>query len=220
MTAVVAIDGPGGSGKSTIAAALAVRLGVPHVDTGAYYRAAALAVLRAGVDPDDQGAVTATVTRATIERRDGRTLLDGQDVEDVIRGADVTAVVSTVSAQPGVRAALLGRQRAAVTAQGAVVEGRDAGTAVVPDAGLKVWLTASAEERAGRRATQVGETGAAAIAQQAAALRVRDDADRPQMERAADAVVVDTTGRDVTAVVDDLAARIPAATTGDGSVPS
>ncbi len=208
--AVVAIDGPGGSGKSTVAGALAARLGVPHVDTGAYYRAAALAVLRAGVDPTDEGGVIAVVTRARIDRRDGRTCLDGDDVEDEIRGAEVTAAVSRVSGQLAVRAALLGLQRAAVDAAGAVVEGRDAGTVVVPDADLKVWLTASAEERAARRATQVGETGAAAVATHAAALRARDDADRPQTLQAPDAVVVDTTGLPIAAVVEDLAARATA----------
>lgn len=205
--AVVAIDGPGGSGKSTVAAALAARLGVPHVDTGAYYRAAALAVLRAGVDPADEGNVTALVTHARIERRGGRTCLDGEDVEDEIRGQAVTATVSRVARQPAVRAALLGRQRAAVGDEGAVVEGRDAGTAVVPAADLKVWLTATAQERAARRAGQVGQTGDGAVDAQADALRARDDADRQQMARAPDAVTVDTTGRTIADVVEDLAAR-------------
>lgn len=204
MSVVVAIDGPGGSGKSTVAAALAARLRVPHVDTGAYYRAAALAVLRAGVGPGDVAAVRGVVERARIERRGGRTLLDGEDVEDEIRGARVTRVVSEIAAQPAVRALLLGRQQAEVTDAGAVVEGRDAGTAVVPDAALKVWLTASPEERAGRRAAQVGDARPDAVAAHAADLRRRDTRDRPQMLRAPGAVELDTTGRTVPELVDAL----------------
>lgn len=204
MSVVVAIDGPGGSGKSTVAAALAARLGVPHVDTGAYYRAAALAVLRAGADPGDVAAVPAVVGRARIDRRGGRTLLDGEDVEDEIRGPRVTAVVSEIAAQPAVRALLLARQQAEVTDAGVVVEGRDAGTAVVPDAALKVWLTASPEERAERRAAQVGDARPDAVAAHAADLRRRDALDRPQMLRAPDAVELDTTGRTVDELVDVL----------------
>ncbi|MDQ3709846.1 MAG: (d)CMP kinase, partial [Actinomycetota bacterium] len=131
---VVAIDGPAGSGKSTIAAALAERLGFAHVDTGAYYRAGTLAVLRSGIDLRDGAGCARVIGDLTIERRAGRTLLDGVDVEDDIRGPEVTATVSAVSAHPAVRAALLGAQRAAVSPAGAVVEGRDVGSVVVPDA--------------------------------------------------------------------------------------
>ena len=185
---VVAIDGPAGSGKSTVAAALALRLGVPHVDTGAIYRAATLAVLRAGVDVRDEAACLRVVERASILRADGRTRLDGEDVEALIRGPEVTAAVSAVSEHPAVRAALLGLQRAQVGDAGGVVEGRDAGTVVVPDARLKVWLTANPLERARRR----------------------DAHDAAQMRRAPDAVEIDTTGRGIEDLVDELASMVEA----------
>lgn len=203
---VVAIDGPAGSGKSTIASALARRLGLTHVDTGAYYRAATLAVLRRGADVDDESAVLAAVTAAVIERRHGRTMLDGQDVEDEIRGAAVTASVSSVSRHQGVRAHLVALQRDEA-AGGAVVEGRDAATVIVPGADLKVWLTASAPERAARRAAQRGERGPDAVAVHAEDIARRDEMDAAQMTRDPAAIVVDTTGRSVDEIVDDLAAR-------------
>lgn len=205
---VVAIDGPAGSGKSTIAGALADRLGVAHVDTGAYYRAATLAVLRAGISTDDVGALVSTVRQAAITRRSGRTFLAGEDVEDEIRGAAVTAAVSSVSRHGSVREVLVALQQAEVAAGGAVVEGRDAGTVVVPDADLKVWLTASPRERARRRAAQVGETSEAAVAAHEADIERRDRSDARQMERAGDAVVVDTTGLTIDEVVEDIAGRL------------
>jgi len=201
---LVAIDGPAGSGKSTVAARLAERLGVPHIDTGAFYRAATLLALRVGVDLRDGAACAALLAGASISRRDGRTRIDGEDVEDAIRGPAVTAAVSTVSAHPAVRAALLDVQRAGIGLAGAVVEGRDAGTVVVPDAPLKVWLTASPAERAGRRAAQLGERDPEVVAAHAEAIARRDAADAARMVKAPDAVVVDTTGRDVDSLVDDL----------------
>lgn len=203
---VIAIDGPAGSGKSTVARALAVRLGVPHVDTGAYYRAATLAALRAGVDVDDEAAVLTVVRDLDVRRVDGRTLLAGEDVEDEIRGPDVTAHVSAVARHPAVRAALLDAQRSGLGPGGGVVEGRDAATVVVPDADLKVWLDASAEERGRRRALQLGEPARAAA--HAAAIAARDTRDARQMARAPDAVVVDTTGRTVEEVVDLVTALL------------
>ena len=205
---VVTIDGPAGAGKSTIASALAERLGVPHVDTGAFYRAATLAVLRAGVDPEDADASLRVVVTASFERRDGRTLLDGEDVEHEIRGRAVTRAVSAVARHPEVRRALLEAQRAGIGEAGAVVEGRDAGTVVAPDADLKVWLTASPKVRAARRAEQLGETGREAVGACADDLARRDQLDAGQMARAADAIVIDTTDRPVDDVVAEIAALV------------
>ena len=208
---VVAIDGPAGSGKSTIAGALARRLDVAHVDTGAYYRAAAFVVLQAGLGGDDPEAMLAALDDVHIERRDNRTFVDGRDVEDEIRGAAVTTFVSSVSRHPQIRSYLVGLQQAAVGSDGAVVEGRDAGTVVVPGAAVKIWLTASPQERARRRAQQLGQADPQAIAAHAAAIEQRDRSDAAQMVRADDAVVVDTTGRSVDEILDDLVARISAA---------
>ncbi|HWB71184.1 MAG TPA: (d)CMP kinase [Egibacteraceae bacterium] len=215
---VVAIDGQAGAGKSTVAAALAERLGLAHVDTGAYYRAATLAVLRAGVDVADERACARIVADARIGREGGRTLLDGEDVEDEIRGPAVTAAVSTVAAHRGVRAALLDLQRQAVTAPGAVVEGRDAGTVVVPEAEVKVWLTAGPERRAERRAAQLGAPDADTVSAHAADLARRDAEDAARMAPAPDAIVVDTTQRSVESLVDELAARVRAAGALHGAV--
>lgn len=204
---VVAIDGPSGAGKSTVARALARRLGLRHVDTGAYYRAATLAALRAGIPPTDRK-VADLLADVVIERREGRTYLDGEDVEDEVRGPSVTAAVSAVAQQPRVRELLVQRQRAEVGRDGAVVEGRDAGTVVVPDADLKVWLTATPRERAARRAAQLGLPDREVDAQ-ATDLARRDALDAAQMDRAADAVVVDTTRMSVEQLVDDLVRRLP-----------
>lgn len=206
--AVVAIDGPAASGKSTVAAALAERLGVPHVDTGAFYRAATLLVLRAGADPHDAEACTAVLAGVTISRTNGRTRIDGEDVEEAIRGPAVTAMVSAVSGHPALRTALLALQRDAVGQEGGVVEGRDAGTVVVPHAALKVWLTATPEERASRRAAQLGQTDPQVVAAHAADIAQRDAADAARMVRAAEAVEVETTGRGVAAIVEQLVALL------------
>ncbi len=201
---MVTIDGPGGAGKSTIARALAERLGVPHVDTGAIYRAATLAVLRAGADPADPAGCALVAAEARIDRAGGRTRLDGEDVEDVIRGAQVTGLVSQVSDHPPVRVALLDAQRVGLREHGGVVEGRDAGTAVAPDADLKVWLTASPEVRAARRAAQLGEESPEVRERLAADLARRDASDALRMRPAEDAMVVDTSDRGVHELVEQL----------------
>jgi GTPase len=206
---VVAIDGPAGSGKSSVARDVAAAAGLPHVDTGALYRTAALACLRAAVDLADPDACAAVVRGALIEQRDHRAHLDGEDVEDEIRGDAVTAAVSPVSAHPTVRDALMATQRGALGDEGGVMEGRDIGTVVLPDADLKVYLTASVEERARRRAQQLGRDDVETLAAQ---MRERDARDGGRevapMRPAPDAWELDTTDftldQTVNAVVERL----------------
>lgn len=164
---MVALDGPAGTGKSTVARDVARTLGWRYVDTGASYRAATIAVLRRGADPADPAAVLAAVRDAQImlstdPDRPGVTL-DGADVTAAVRGPDVTAAVSAVSAVPAVRELMVQLQRAAIGTAGAVAEGRDVGSTVSPDAGVKVYLDARPEVRAARRAadTDAGVAGPA-----------------------------------------------------------
>jgi cytidylate kinase len=174
---LIAIDGPAGAGKSSVAAAVAARLGLDRLDTGAMYRATTLAALRAGVDPGDGTALGKLLAGATIDVND-RVLLDGTDVTSEIRSPEVTATVSQVSAHPEVRQELVARQRAWVEERGGsgVVEGRDIGSVVFPEATLKIYLTASTSERARRRADQEGQAAPAAGAVEAA-LVARDSLD-------------------------------------------
>jgi cytidylate kinase len=198
----VTLDGPSGTGKSSVARAVAARLGAAYLDTGAMYRAATVAVLDAGVDPEDAAAVARVVASTRIEvgtTADAELVrVDGVDVARRIRGPEVTRAVSPVSAVPAVRRQLVEQQRALVAdADAVVVEGRDIGTVVLPDATVKVYLTAAPEARAQRRADQLGITDPAEVAALAADLRRRDAydsgrADSP-LRPAADAVVVDST---------------------------
>ncbi|MGY2066277.1 (d)CMP kinase [Blastococcus sp. SYSU DS0619] len=219
----VTLDGPSGTGKSSVARGVAARLGAAYLDTGAMYRAATVAVLDAGVDPADADAVGRTVAAASIEvGTDAATetvRVDGADVAARIRGAEVTRAVSAVSAVPAVRRQLVDQQRALVAAAGAVVvEGRDIGTVVLPEATVKIYLTAAPEARAQRRATQLGIVDPAEVAALAADLRRRDDFDSSRADSplrpAADAVVVDSTELDqqgvVDRVVDLVAGTVPA----------
>jgi len=211
----ITLDGPSGTGKSSVARAVAARLGAAYLDTGAMYRAATVAVLDAGVDPEDADAVARVVAGATIEV--GTTagaelvLVDGVDVAQRIRGAEVTRTVSPVSAVPAVRRQLVDQQRSMVAAADAVVvEGRDIGTVVLPDATLKIYLTAAPEVRAQRRAGQLGIRSAAEVAALAEDLRRRDEYDSSRADSplrpAPDAVVVDSTHLDRRAVVDRVVA--------------
>ncbi|MEA2176717.1 MAG: CMP/dCMP kinase [Solirubrobacteraceae bacterium] len=193
---LIAIDGPAGAGKSTVARAVARALGFEFLDSGAMYRAAALAALRGG-DP----------TRVRVELGE-RVLLDGEDVTDAIRTPEVTEMASKVSADLAVREALVERQREIIAAGDHVAEGRDIGTVVWPGAELKVFLTASPEERARRRADQMGADYASVFVEQG----IRDQRDLSRehspLEAAADAVELDTTGMDF----EDVVARIVALT--------
>lgn len=205
--AVVAIDGPAGSGKSTISRLVAERLGLAMLDTGAMYRAVTCAVLRAGGDVADAEVATAAAEAAVIEV-EARVTIDGTDVTEEIRGPDVSSNVSTVAAHSGVRRRLVGLQREWMAAHGGgVVEGRDIGTVVFPDAPLKVFLTASPEVRARRRAGEGVldvESAAANIAERDRVDSSRDDS---PLVAADDAVIVDTS--DMT--IDEVVARICAA---------
>ena len=198
----ITLDGPSGTGKSSVARAVAARLGAAYLDTGAMYRAATVAVLDAGIDPTDAEAVARVVAGATIEvgTTAGTELVrvDGVDVAVRIRGAEVTRHVSAVSAVPAVRRQLVDQQRQLVgAAEAVVVEGRDIGTVVLPDATVKIYLTAAPEARAQRRADQLGITDPAEVAALAADLRRRDEFDSSRADSplrpAADAVVVDST---------------------------
>jgi 3-phosphoshikimate 1-carboxyvinyltransferase len=203
--AIVALDGPAGSGKSTVAKLVADRLGLEYLDTGAMYRSVTLAALERDADLDSQAEVTQLARHVEIDVGREKVTLDGADVTAAIRTEAVNANVSKVSAYPNVRAAMRRQQRAwARRRGGGVLEGRDIGTVVFPEARLKVFVTASIEERARRRAVQTGED----LAEMIAAMSLRDDldsnrADSPLAE-AHDADVVDTTGMSIEAVVDQI----------------
>ncbi|WP_029432545.1 (d)CMP kinase [Blastococcus sp. URHD0036] len=211
FTGQVTLDGPSGTGKSSVARAVAARIDAAYLDTGAMYRAATVAVLDAGVDPEDGEAVAGVVARARIDvgTTAGAELVqvDGVDVAERIRSAEVTRAVSAVSAVPAVRRQLVDQQRALVAAADAVVvEGRDIGTVVLPGATCKIYLTAAPEARAQRRAGQLGVTDDAEIVAIAADLRRRDEYDSTRedspLRPAADAIVVDSTDLDRDQVVD------------------
>lgn len=210
MTAL-AIDGPAGAGKSSVARAVASSLGWRYVDSGAMYRALALEVLRRGVDPSDADAVGAIAEAADVEVDGRRAWLDGTEVSGEIRSPEVTAIVSAVAANPRVRTALLERQRALAASGDVVMEGRDIGTVVLPDADAKVYLTASVEERARRRALELAlPQDEATLDAMAGSLSERDVADATRdvspLSRPPDAHVVDTTGLAFEEVVERICA--------------
>jgi cytidylate kinase len=191
---VVAIDGPAAAGKSTVARALARALGFPYLDSGAMYRAAAVALLERG------GAASEVAEGVDIQLGD-RVLVDGRDVTDEIRSPEVSEAASRIAANPRVREALLAKQRALLASGDWVAEGRDIGTVVAPDAPVKVFLTASAEERARRRAAQLGTDVETVLRDQA--LRDAQDSTREHspLQLAPGAVELDTTGLSVDEVV-------------------
>jgi cytidylate kinase len=197
---LVAIDGPAGAGKSTVARAVARALGFTYLDTGAMYRCAALAAARGITDP----------STLDIAFDGDRVLLDGEDVTAAIRTPDISERASVVAADPAVREALVARQRALIAGGDYVAEGRDIATVVAPDAEVKVFLTADPAERARRRAAELGLDEAAV----AADLQSRDERDtghgRTTLEPAPGAVPLDTTGRSVDEVVGEIVARVGA----------
>ena len=201
---IIAIDGPSGAGKGTIARAVARRLGFRHVDTGAMYRALAWKALQETIDLADEPAVAALARRAHFDVRDGSVRLDGHDVAGAIRTPQMDEAASIVARQPKVREALIARQRAAGAVGGVVMEGRDIGTVVFPAADVKIFLDASPEERARRRATDPAHAagkGVTAIADVAIALAERDRLDRTRatspLMMADDAVLIDTTAMSI-----------------------
>jgi len=197
---LIAIDGPAGAGKSTVARAVADALGFTYLDSGAMYRCVALAELRGAADP----------LACEIELGAGEVTLDGEDVSDAIRTPEVTARASEVAARPEVRAHLVALQRSMLRDGDYVAEGRDIGTVVAPDAELKVFLTASPQERAQRRAAQTGADAAEVLAEQFA----RDERDTTRehspLQPAPDALQVDTTGLSVDEVVSRIARLVQA----------
>jgi CMP/dCMP kinase len=204
---VVAIDGPSGAGKGTISRTVSARLGYRHVDTGAMYRAVAWKALHDRVAVDDEAAVAALAERSTIAVEGGVVSIDGHDVTTAIRTPDIDKGAAAVARLPGVRAVLVARQRALGGEGGVVMEGRDIGTVVFPHAEVKIYLDASADERARRRANDPAhassQSGQAAVA---AAIQARDRSDTTRaaspLTLAPDAVHIDTTSMPIDEVVE------------------
>jgi CMP/dCMP kinase len=201
---VVAIDGPAGAGKSSVARTVAQRLGFTYLDSGAMYRCVALATLRRGVPPAEVAA------QVSIELGD-RVLLDGEDVTAAIRAPEVSEASSVVAADPAVRTAMVAEQRRLLARGGWVAEGRDIGTVVWPSAEVKLFLTASPAARAGRRADQLGADPAVVLAEQT--IRDQRDTERAQspLRAADDAVTVDTSELTLDAAVERVVALVHAA---------
>lgn len=206
----IAIDGPVGAGKSTVAEDVSKRLGILHLDTGAMYRAVGLTALRRGIDPKDGEAVTAmcdtlhmTVTYAEQKQH---TFVDGEDVTPFLRTEEVSMAASAVSGHPGVRRAMVALQQKLAAETDMLLDGRDIGTRVLPHAGIKIYLTASEEERARRRYQQLTEAGTAADYKRVLEdLRRRDAQDMNRavdpLRRAEDAILVDSSDLDYEATV-------------------
>lgn len=206
---LIALDGPSGAGKSSAAKRVAEALGWAYLDTGAMFRATALAILRAGASLDDEASLRAVLDRLDLGQQGTRIFLDGEDVSDAIRTPEITKFVTPVSQDPRVRKVLLEQQRAVGAKGGFVVDGRDIGTVVFPNAGLKVFLTASVEARALRRFLEQQAKGIAMSLEEVAAdIARRDHADSTRAEaplrRADDAVELDSSGLTLDQVVDRI----------------
>ena len=202
---VITIDGPGGSGKSTVAKLVAEQTGLPYLDTGAMYRAITFGVLQRAIDPADWETTDSVLPEIDLDLSASSVMVDGVDATEAIRGIEVTAHVSAVAANPTVRQVLVELQRQWLhKSGGGVLEGRDIGTVVVPNAALKVYVTASVRERARRRSLETGTD----IDEVEADLVRRDRADSERQDSplrpADDAVTVDTTGYAIAEVVDRI----------------
>jgi cytidylate kinase len=214
---IIAIDGPSGAGKGTISRTLSQSLGYRHIDTGAMYRAVGWKAHQEGIPLDDEPAVAALARRADIVVEGGIVSIDGHDVTRAIRTPEIDKVASAVARLPTVRETLVARQRALGAGGGVVMEGRDIGTVVFPDADVKIYLDASPEERARRRANDVAHTGSqagqAAVAQ---AIEARDRSDTTRavspLTLAPDAIHIDTTGIPIDEVVAQVMALVEAKT--------
>jgi cytidylate kinase len=215
---IIAIDGPSGAGKGTVARAVASRLGYRHVDTGAMYRAVAWKALGAGIELPDEAAVAAAGEHAVFDLEHGRVVIDGHDVAAAIRTPDIDRAATIVARHPAVRRVLVARQREMGEGGGVVMEGRDIGTVVFPRADVKIYLDASPEERARRRAADPTHASSkvAQLSDVATALAERDKSDSTRaaspLAVAADAVVIDTTGLSISDVIEQVLQLVAAAT--------
>ena len=210
---IVAIDGPAGAGKSSVARAVASELGFRYLDTGAMYRAVALAALERSIDPHEPDRIAELAQNLEIDVRDGGVSIDGVDVTHRIRERDVTDIVPAVSAVSGVRNAMARHQRVAAMGGDVVIEGRDIGTVIAPNADVKIFLTASLGERARRRCAQLGlECDAQTLKRISRSIAARDAADSTRvaspLEAARGAVVVDTSELSLEEVVERIIAMI------------
>lgn len=209
------MDGPSGAGKGTVARAVAARLNYRHIDTGAMYRAVAWKAVQDRVPFTDEDALEALAARAKIDVGDGVIAVDGQDIRAAIRTPEIDAAAAAVARQPKVRAILIAQQREMGSVGGVVMEGRDIGTVVFPQADVKVYLDAAPEERARRRAhdpSHAAGKGGAAVQEVASALAARDRSDSTRaaspLTLAQDAILIDTTGVPIDEVVNRVMALV------------